>query len=386
MEATWFFLAFAAVITIIASANWVTRLLDEKNVLSERNDVLNKEIQSWRDLKEELDAQERNIDWKRSTFSQLLAERSKNFPLVGEIWAELESRIDSYRENLLRHKRRPAPKAADEVKAIKQEKRELIKELKLWEHKSKNYESVYPWLAEELAEDIENDAYADIHFSIYTPAEREDPVTNYVSPEDYRKLSTSERNQLALDRYFQRGKKTKWMIGMMYERYVGYLYEKDGWQVTYTGIKKRYEDLGRDLVATKGTAVHVIQCKNWSKFKSIYENHIFQLFGTTYSMKKDYPGKIVTPVFYTSTKLSDVAKEFSTLLKINVHELVKLEQYPSIKCNITPEGKKIYHLPFDQKYDDIIFNKGSKKAYKETVEEAEKAGYRRAYRWSGVTK
>lgn len=374
-------LGFFAVIGFIG---WIFELISDNKSLEESNDRLHDEIRHWKERKEELDTQEKDIDWKRSVFSQLLAERSKNFPLVGEIWANLTERVDSYREDALRHKTRPAPKAADEVRAIKLEKRELIKELKLWEHKSKNYESVYPWLAEELAEDIENEVNADIHFSIYTQEEREDPVTNYISPDDYRKLSVSDRNQLALDRYWQRGRKTKWMIGMMYERYVGYLYEVDGWQVTYTGIKKRYEDLGRDLVAVKGDQVHVVQCKNWSKFKSIYENHIFQLFGTTYSMKKDYPNKTVIPVFYTSTNLSDVAREFAKLLQIQVHELAALKAYPVIKCNSTPTGKKIYHLPFDQKYDDIIFNKGSKKAYVKTVKEAEEAGFRRAYRWSGV--
>lgn len=383
MEMVWIIGLFGIGFSILF-INWLSELINENNSLKEANERLHDEVRQWRERQDELNRQENNIDWKRSTFSQLLSERSKNFPLVGEIWSNLMERIDTYREQQLRLKKRPAPKAADEVKAIKYEKRVLIKELKLWEHKSKNYEAIYPWLAEELAEDIENSVEADMHFSVYTSEEREDPVTNYISPEDYRKLTVTERNQRALDRYWQRGKKTKWMIGMMYERYVGYLYERDGWQVTYVGIKKRYEDLGRDLIAVKGNTVHVIQCKNWAKFKSIYENHIFQLFGTTYSMRRDYQGKTVVPVFYTSTKLSDVAREFARLLGIQVHELETLKSYPAIKCNVSSSGKKIYHLPFDQKYDDIIFNKGSEKVYVTTVEEAEKAGFRRAYRWSGV--
>jgi len=45
------------------------------------------------------------------------------------------------------------------------------------------------------------------------------------------------------------------------------------------------------------------------------------------------------------------------------------------------DGAKIYHLPFDQQYDrtKIISDKGEKYVY--TVAEAEKAGFRRAWRW-----
>ena len=53
--------------------------------------------------------------------------------------------------------------------------------------------------------------------------------------------------------------------------------------------------------------------------------------------------------------------------------------YPMIKCNIN-EGRKIYHLPFDQQYwNTRIENEGELYAW--TVKEAEEAGFRRAKRW-----
>ncbi len=170
----------------------------------------------------------------------------------------------------------------------------------------------------------------------------------------------------------------------MYERYAGYLYEKNGWDVEYFGIHKRYEDLGRDLIARKGNQVHVVQCKNWSKYKTIYENHIFQLFGTTYGYQKENPTKKVLPVFFCSTSLSETANEFAKRLGIEVHQNHKFKEYPCIKCNVSPKGEKIYHLPFDQQYDNTKIIAGTDEFYAATVAEAEKKGFRRAYRWSGM--
>ena len=66
-------------------------------------------------------------------------------------------------------------------------------------------------------------------------------------------------------------------IGELYERQIRYLYEKSGWKVIPYGILKGKEDLGRDLICTKGKQVLIIQTKNWSKHKTIHENHLMQL-------------------------------------------------------------------------------------------------------------
>jgi hypothetical protein len=383
-------LIFGGIIGAIWLFSWISGVIEERNRyeqqnehLTQKNNELTASIKQWSDYSDHLDTKEHNINKRENLFAKLFKERTLNFPTVGLAWAELAEIADTEREKALKYKKRPAVVAANEVKLIKAEKRELIKELVSWKYRAQNYEAIYPWLVEELAKDIDDQVDADIYYSVYTEREREDPVTTLISPEDYRKLSTTERNQLALERYWMRGKKTKWMIGKMYERYIGYLYEKEGWDVQFFGIQKRYEDLGRDLIATKGAIVHVIQCKNWSKFKTIYENHIFQLFGTSFSLGKEYPKKKVIPVFYTSTQLSDTAQEFARRLGIEVYQNKKFTAYPCIKCNISSSGEKIYHLPFDQQYDNIRITPRTGEFYAETVAEAEKAGFRRAFKWSG---
>jgi len=381
-----------SVILIIAASSYygeltsqLNRIKNENNNLRDDNDDLQDKIQQWEEYSQELANNEKQLNQQKQLFEKLLEQRTKNFPLIGEVWSQLIKVTEEERARALVYKRNPAPKAAQQVIEAGREKRKLAKELTLWKYKAKNYEAIYPWLAEELEQEIEDHVKSAEYFSVYTDNEREDPVTQFVNPEDYRKLSESDRNQLALDRYWQRGKKTKWMIGKMYERYVGYLYEKNGWVVEYFGIHKRYEDLGRDLIARKGNEVHVVQCKNWSKFKTIYENHIFQLFGTTYSLQKINPSKKITPVFFCSTSLSDTANEFAKRLGMVVHQNHKFKEYPCIKCNVSAKGEKIYHLPFDQQYDNTkVINNGE--FYATTVDEAESKGFRRAFRWSGMGK
>lgn len=62
------------------------------------------------------------------------------------------------------------------------------------------------------------------------------------------------------------------------------------------------EDLGRDLICTKGKQVLIIQAKNWSKHKTIHKNHLMQLAGTIlyyiYKNKKHPKG-----LFITTTKV-----------------------------------------------------------------------------------
>lgn len=384
-------LIIIAIVAVLGFFGWISNIIDEKNNLKSSNEgyisennTLQTQINNWHAYSSELNQKQQDIKKREELFSQLFRERTANFPIVANIWNELIEITESERERALKYKTRPALVAAAEVSSMKKEKKELVKELVSWKYKAQNYEAIYPWLVDELAEDIDDQIQSDIYYSVYTEAERSDPVSNFISPEDFRKLNVSDRNQLALDRYWQRGKKTKWMIGKMYERYVGYVYEKDGWDVEYFGIHKRYEDLGRDLIATKGSIIHVIQCKNWAHFKTIYENHIFQLFGTAYSMRKGNPGKQIIPVFYTSTSLSDTAAEFAKLLGIEVNQNKKFANYPCVKCNISTKGERIYHLPFDQQYDTIKITPKTGEYYADTISDAEKGGFRRAFRWSGV--
>ena len=212
-----------------------------------------------------------------------------------------------------------------------------------------------------------------------------DPARQYVDNQEWKELSESERNQLALDRYIESRKKSKWQIGRDYELYCGYCFEQKGFNVDYFGSYNGKNDLGRDLILTYGNKTTIVQCKYWSKTKQIHENHIMQLYGSMieYTLTNQHQAK---GILITNTILSEKAKEFAKVLGVEYQENIPLRDFPRIKCNIGldefGEKMKIYHLPFDQQYDSTkISKKGEFMAF--TVAEAERAGFRRAYKWHG---
>jgi len=261
---------------------------------------------------------------------QSLIEKNAGYPTLLQAIEYYEKVKDEKVEQFLRYKSHPSRKGAEVVKEEAQRRRQAEYENKKTQAIIEYYESIAPFLV-----DFKND------------------IIGIKDEEKYRE-------------------------------YVGYLYETQGYGVDYEGIFKGYEDLGRDLICGKGNKIIVIQCKNWSQFKTIYEKHIFQFFGTVFQYRDSNPDKKVESIFYTTTQVSSLAKRFADELGIGLKENFKFDQsYPCIKCNVNRVTKeKIYHLPFDQQYDNTkIFEKGE--FYCRTTEEAERKGFRRAFRWHG---
>lgn len=304
------------------------------------------------------------------------------------MYADVDEFICDRKAILLKTKKNPAPKAADELRALKKSNRDYIEKAKLLEYKYELILNQFPQLRyftddyQELKEVLNDVSIEDVEY---------DTARNYLSKEEYNRLSTDERNQLALDNWKIR-EKSLTQIGFEYELYVGHLYRENGWDVKQHGIDKKFEDLGRDVIATKRNGneitVHVIQCKCWSRRREIHENVVNQLFGTTKMLELTYKKELprykinVVPVLYCSTLLSSTATEFADMLGVKV-VVQPLGDFPHIKCNIGSSGEKIYHLPFDQQYYRTqIKNEGEFYAW--TVKEARDKGFRRAFRYYGI--
>ncbi len=207
----------------------------------------------------------------------------------------------------------------------------------------------------------------------------------WLSPEEYATLTSAEKQQRWIEKYFHHRSSNAWEAGIKYERYIGYLCEKEGYKVKYSGALLKLNDMGRDLNATKGKSVYIIQCKRFADHKEIHENHLFQLFGSVTHYASEHPDKKVTGVFVTSTKLSPVAVECADKLSLKRYESVAFQEYPIIKCNLSRTGEKIYHLPFDQQYDSVSVEINKGECYVATVDEAEALGYRHAMRHTYIT-
>ena len=348
-----------------------------KNVNSQSTQ-LNKEYEQTVGQIDQLKKLKQELENEINEFiSELITKKCAGYKHLAGVIADLETAHYDKSSKYLKTKKNPAIAEAKRIDELKKETREIKEEKEILKYKLEYIRAMYPNI-----DDIFDDAFeSSSEFELETE-ETTDRVRLYLEPEEYNKLSVTERNQLALDKYIQ-GNKTDWQIGRDYELYIGQLCEKLGYKVEYTGIAKRLEDMGRDLIIINESSpdTYIIQCKNWSQRAEIHEKHIFQLYGSTVLYKIDNPFLNVKAVFVTTTNLSPKAQEFAEVLDIEVIH-AKMNEFPRIKCNINNDGEKIYHLPFDQQYDKVqIINEGER--YATTVAEAEEAGFRRAYRWHG---
>lgn len=313
--------------------------------------------------------------------SRLEHTQDQTYPWLAKLRADAYETAEAQWVEYLKSKNRPAMQKAFEVGSIIHGTlRQARMAAKQAEYQVHFYESLFPWL-------LDYKELPPIEAFSYTQGEGAPPedeaavIRHYLSPEDWSTLSETERYQLVLDRYIARNK-TSWEVGIEYERYIGYLCEKRGYGVIYNGARTKLEDMGRDLVLQREGEVILVQCKRWASEKTVHENHVFQLAGSVFEYQYQHPEISVSGVLVTSTKLSDVANRCAVSLGIQVYPNVPFQEYPRIKCNIGRDGSRIYHLPIDQQYDNVVISAAGE-FYVTTVAEAEAAGFRRAYRWRG---
>ncbi len=278
-------------------------------------------------------------------------EKASGFPWLAKAFSDYYYLLSQKEADILEMKTRSAPMAAQKIREYSEKIKTIEKKLRITTNVVNYYHSLFPFLEEFLDESDDDLLRQIIDKNIYDPIKEAyeigiDPVRVFLSKEEYENLSSIERNQLALDRYRSKNK-SKWEIGKEYERYIGYLFESQSYKVKYVGILEGFDDLGRDLICNKNNETLIIQCKCWSKHKTIHEKHINQLYGTVIKYIIDNPKEDVKAHFYTSTILSDRAKEFARYLSVKIAEDFPLQQYPSVKCNISQSsGEKyiIFHL------------------------------------------
>lgn len=322
----------------------------------------------------------RRYQYFEKAVERLLHDTELGSPWLAKQFADLQSAYDGKVVDDLLHKAPPAKKAADKIQRYAKKNRALQKQVKQLEYQIGFYTAAFPWL-DELTDVSPDELYREIQSSSDTDDESQNMLA-WLSPEEYEKLSDVDKFQLVLDRWRQKPK-TKWEIGIGFERFVGYQYELQGYSVVYNGARAGLADLGRDLIVRKGNEVTIVQCKRWAAEKTIHEKHIYQLYGTVAQYQMEHPEFIVSGRFLSTCPLSDVARALSNFIGISYDDqypIDEIDTYPMVKCNISKSGNKIYHLPVDQQYDTVAIKPGTGECYVATVAEAEALGFRRAMR------
>lgn len=343
-------------------------------------------ISSWykfehRMLKEDIEIKEKKLKDKEQILRTLIYS-NRPFGATSKMRADVEMMIFDESAKYLSSKRGPAPVAAAEVKRMKRISSEIFRQSKEMEYKLEYLYNIFPDIRSYMEKDEDLLALTEV-LSYNELEESRDKRMDYLSQEEYSKLSDTERSQLALDRYINSRNKSKWQIGRDYEMSCAFQLREKNYNVEMHGIKYGYDDLGRDLIAIDPTSTRtlIIQCKNWSSERVLHENIVMQLYGTTilYQIDNNMFKDDIIPVLMipTYSKISEVATKFAKRLGVRIIRM-DYKEFPRIKCNIN-NGEKIYHLPFDQQYDRTeIKNIGE--CYCITVQEAVNKGFRRAKR------
>lgn len=204
---------------------------------------------------------------KKETAIKSLLRSKTPFRDCSEMTSELELSIFDQSAHWLKTKRPPAARASEEVKAMRSKVNEIICNSKALEYRLQFIEKIFPEIHQYLESD--EDLLAITEYSSYQELEdNQDRSKNYLTDEEYRSLSSAQRNQLALDRYIKSRSKTKWAIGRDYEMYCAWYFEQKGYCVIRNGILQKLNDCGRDLIMTRHVDLFdsieetwVVQCK-----------------------------------------------------------------------------------------------------------------------------
>lgn len=372
--------------TIEEIRSLLNRLASESRRLSEIRYSLSKElVYAGKEVKagydklarvqRDFEKEKEEFEHRKEVFENLCDDFCAESRSVAKVYADFLYTRAKEDIEYLRNKSHPALSSAEKVRQYAKENKKLILKIKEYE-----YEQLNEWAEVDEQEEakIESFEMAD---------EDEDTTKYFISEEEYDKYSESERNQLALDRFLRKNLCKSW-VGRLYEMQIGYMYEGLGYKVEYRGMLMGKLDGGIDLICRKDNEILYIQCKCWSRSKVIYEKYIMQLYGAAKYWDKDSNSDLFSeaiPVFVCTTELDKRAMTIAKCLGVIVRCVEgPRKDFPMIKCNIGRGGERIYHLPFDQQYRTAKIDSGRGEFYALTVREAEEAGFRRAFRWTGT--
>jgi Skp family chaperone for outer membrane proteins len=156
-----------------------------------------------------------------SKIDDIIKQKLELYPHLAAVMADLLTAHFDYSIKYLKEKSHPAHTEAFRIGQLKKETKKIIEEKKILEYQLSYIRKLIPNI-----DDIFDSGYIDEGTLFEAETEdNTDRVRFYLEPEEYQKLTSIERNQLALDRYIA-GRKSKWQIGRDYEMYCGYLYEK----------------------------------------------------------------------------------------------------------------------------------------------------------------
>ena len=159
-------------------------------------------------------------DARQKSLDALLSSHKNSMPwIAGMISDYLTYDIEILAKKLEWGKSIERSKKVASIREIRAEAKRRIEEAKVATYQLEYLKELYPAL-----EDVLDAEYKELNFTGDMPDY--DPVRKYLEKDEWLLLSTTEKNQLALDRYVESRKKSKWQIGRDYELSVAFEYIK----------------------------------------------------------------------------------------------------------------------------------------------------------------
>jgi hypothetical protein len=146
-------------------------------------------------------------EWKSRSdhLTTVISEKLQHFPWLATAYADLQALPMERDAQEMIFKKNPARIAAERVKEHAKRVREAEKLFRLTKYRIDFYEKLFPWLIEVSGEDIgaliEKSREEDFRTADDIVADDEDPAARWLSKQEWEALSTTARNQRALDRW-----------------------------------------------------------------------------------------------------------------------------------------------------------------------------------------
>lgn len=132
--------------------------------------------------------------------AKIVEQRKIQFPWLATAIADFHALEAERDAKILETKKHPAVKAAEEVREHSRRRREAELNFRLLRYRAEYYEKLFPWIVDFIGDDVP-DSSVDISGPQAEPTD--DPVKTWLNDAEYRNLSVTEKNQLALDRWRQ---------------------------------------------------------------------------------------------------------------------------------------------------------------------------------------
>lgn len=299
---------------------------------------------------------------------------------LAQAWVDLVSHQDDQALHPLSLNTRDPADRDDLIAELRTQRYELLSNHRMMEYQLASYEEYFPFLADfrdtVLNEDVRLKTLGFEALQDIEPA----LAIGYLSETEYRSRPIAEVMQIALKRYLNKSM-SRFEYARHYERFIRYLFEKDGWQVTLQSHIEGFNEFGRDLFCVQGDQACLVVTEYHSESQAVREHNMLRLYRSMIQMKLTRPELTISLYQFSHEAPTDDTRLMAEELDIHLKHQ-PLRRFPMVKCQKDPITQQdLYHLPFDPGYDELQMTIEHDSCYQPGPIKAEQAGYVRSGHW-----